>query len=183
MIKHFKKLLTGYYTENKKINGVSFIFHYSDKPVFFDPLEMIREFKQRSSKEFSDRLVLQIPLNQSFSHFVSPNLQDQPNVVCLCSVNGNELKVSRYSLKDGLYPLSFYRFELNGVLSGTFARKYDYGSQIQKTATDFSVLNNSTIDLNAERWLWENEQGDQVFLEKFGHTQTWSFAKTFIKSF
>jgi hypothetical protein len=183
MINHLKKILTGYYTENKKINGARFTFHYSDKPVFFDPLEMIREFKKRSSNYYTNRLELQIPFSESFTHFISSKVQDQPNVICVCITNGNELKVSRFSLKDGLYPLSFYRFELNGVLSGSFLKKYDYGSQIQKTALDFSALNNSTIVLKDESWLWENNLGDQVFLEKFGHTQTWSFAKTILASF
>lgn len=152
--------MTEYYTENKKINGVSLVFQYLDKPVFFDLFEMIHEFKQRSSQYFSQRMTLKLPFSESFSHFLSPNIQDQPNVVCLCSTNGNYLKVSRFSLKDGLYPSSFYRFELNGILSGTFRRKYDYGLQIQKKVTDFSALNNSTIDLDAEHWLWENELGD-----------------------
>lgn len=178
MINYIKKLLTGYHTVKKKVNGVDAVFAYSDKPIFFDPYGMLKEFKQRSSEP----LVQQFPLNISFSeqmlNFPCPSLEDQPNVICRCSQDGREFKVSRFSLKYGIYPLSFYRFELDGTLIGTFRRKYDYGSQIQKIASELASHNNSEIDADKECWLWENQLGVKVFLEKFGHSQLWSFTNS-----
>ena len=178
MINYFKKILTGYHTVKKKVSGVEVTFSYSDKPIFFDPFSMIQEFKHRSSEGIVQRLNLQLPFSESLLDFAVPDHDDLPNVICRSIINGSEFKISRFSLKDGIYPISFYRFELDGTLIGTFRRKYDYGSQIQKMASELAQKNHSEISSDKESWLWENELGEKIFLEKYGHSQVWSFANS-----
>lgn len=160
------------------MNGVDVVFTYSDKPIFFDPYGMLKEFKHRSAEPSVQSFDLKLPFSEQLLNFPCPGLEDQPNVICRCSQNGREFKVSRFSLKYGIYPLSFYRFELDGTLVGTFRRKYDYGSQIQKIATELASQNISAIDIDKENWLWKNHLGSSVFLEKFGHSQLWSFSNS-----
>lgn len=175
MFNYFKKIFTGYSLEKRRMDGVDFNFFYSDKPVFFDPQGMIRELKARLNQAMPQTMLLNLPFSEPLSNLPFPEDSQKPNVICVYQKSGREVKVSRFSIKDGIYPLSFYRFELDGTLIGTFRRKYDYGSQLDTIAETLAELNNSDLDLSKGNWLWENQEGAKIYLEKFGHSQCWAF--------
>lgn len=176
MINYFNKLLTGYYAAKKKINGLELRYSYTDKPIFFDPIGMLREFSPRVSDLSVQSFEIKTPFSEPLPEFEFPDENLKPSVICECTKNGMDLKVSRFSMKDDIYPLSFYTFELDGNLIGTFRRKYDYGSQIQKTGLKLASLTSTQIDVSREKWLWKSEVGAKLFVEKFGHTQIWFFS-------
>jgi hypothetical protein len=182
MINYFKKLLTGYQTASKKVHGIDLRYTYSDKPIFFDPIGMLKEFKIRVAHEEVQRLMLISPISEALFDFEFPGDDEKPSVICECPLKGMNLKVSRFSLKEGLYPISFYRFELNDEILGTFRRKYDYGSQIQNIGLKLASVTGKAIDLDLGKWLWQNNQGEQLFVEKFGHTQIWFFKNSNLDS-
>lgn len=175
MFNYFKKLLTGYRIEKRRMDGLEFTFYYSDKPVFFNPQGMIREFKTRLVQASPQCFKLEQPIHLALKDFPSPDQSMRPNVICIGTNAGIELKVSRFSLKDGIYPMSFYRFELDGIEIGSLRRKYDYGSQIESMALGIAQLQRADLDLATGNWLWENQEGQNVYLEKFGHSQLWVF--------
>lgn len=182
MINYFKKLLTGNQTAKKKVNGIDLRYTYSDKPIFFDPIGMLKEFNTRVAQDEVQQLRIISPISEILLELEFPTEEEKPSVVCECSYKGKNLKVSRYSLKDGLYPISFYRFELDDEFLGTFRRKYDYGSQIQKIGLKLAKETGMAIDLELGKWLWQNNQGEQLFVEKFGHTQIWFFKNSKLDS-
>lgn len=175
VIHYFKRFFSGQTYVDKRIGGVKFRYSYSDKPIFFDPLKMLEEFKLRSSEEFIQHLELKTSILEPFPDFVYPGEKDSPSVQCTCTKNGKELKTTRFSFKGGVYQVSFYRFELNGNLVGTFRRQYDYGSQIQNIGLKIASVTQSSIDLEKGKWLWGTETGARIFVEKFGHSQLWVF--------
>lgn len=182
MINYFKKLLTGYQTARKKVNGIDFRYTYSDKPIFFDPIGMLKEFKTRVANGDVQQLTVISPISEALLELDFPNEEEKPSVVCECVFKGKNLKAFRYSLKNGLYPISFYRFELDKEHLGTFRRKYDYGSQIQKIGLKISSETGQAIDLELGKWLCQYKQGEQLFVEKFGHTQIWFFKNSKLDS-
>ncbi|MDO8965713.1 hypothetical protein [Algoriphagus sp.] len=172
---YFKGFLTGRTYVTKRVAGVNFRYSYSDKPVFFDPFGMLDEFKQRSSDSSVQRIELKTSFSEPFPGFIYPVAKDSPSVQCTCSKNGQELKTTRFTFKNGIYPVSFYRFELNGNLVGTFRRQYDYGAQFQTIGLHLATIIQSAMDPEKEKWLWETESGAQIFLENFGNSQLWVF--------
>jgi hypothetical protein len=175
MINYFRKILTGYTTVKKNVNGKEFRYLYSGKPVFFDPLLMLREFGHRVADESVQRLKLNATSQELISNLPKTQENALPSVICIGTLNGKELKVSRFTQKDGIHPLSIYLFEMDGVLFGSFRRIYDYGTRLSDFGNKFAALNQSELDLSKEKWLWKGEQGEQLFLEKFGHSQVWHF--------
>lgn len=178
MINYFNKLLTGYYAAKKKINGIELRYSYFEKPIFFDPIGMLKEYHARVSNESVQRMLLTASISGHLTDFEFPDENLKPSVICECSKHGMKLKVSRFSLKEGIYPMSFYSFEIDGNLIGTFKRKYDYGSQIQKIGLNIASQTSTEIDLLKEKWLWESDLGEHLFVEKFGHTQIWFFSNS-----
>jgi hypothetical protein len=174
LLNYFKKLITGYFTVYKKVNGLDFRYSYSGKPVFFDPFSMLEQYKQRSGNESIQGLRLAGARAEPFPDFVYPADGDLPSVICEGVKDGHEFKTERYTFKDGIYSVSFYRFELDGNLAGTFRRQYDYGSQLQKFAVIIASLNQSDLNPDKENWLWRGSRGEEIFLEKFGHSQLWN---------
>lgn len=175
MINYFNKLWTGYRTTKKKVHGFYLRYTYADKPVFFDPLGMLKEFKSRVALEEVQHLAMTKPISEVLFELEYPAAKEMPSVICECNIKGKSLKVSRFSFKAGIYPISFYRFELNDELMGTFRRKYDYGSQIQNIGLRLAKETGLAVDLELGKWLCRNELGEQLFVEKFGHTQIWFF--------
>ncbi|RIW12186.1 hypothetical protein D0X99_19715 [Algoriphagus lacus] len=175
MFHYFRKIFTGYTTVKKNMNGTEFRYMYSGKPVFFDPLLMLREFNNRVSEESVQHLDLKTSIDVLNVSFVQPGESDLPSVICICTKNGRELKVSRFTLKDGIHPVSIYLFEENGVSFGSFRRKYDYGSKLHEAGKKLAEVNQSELDISNEKWLWKGISKECLFLEKFGHTQIWHF--------
>ncbi|WP_187178024.1 hypothetical protein [Algoriphagus sp. AK58] len=175
MFNYFKKLVTGYSTVKRQLSGVECRYLYSGKPVFFDPFLMIREFMHRAEDKEVQHLPLKVPKTELVPLFSLQGEQDAPSVICTCTHRGNELKVSRFTGKDGLHPFSYYHFEMNGTSFGHFRRKYDYGAQLPELAQKLSNLNQSPLDNSRYQWFFTSTKGEQVFLEKFGHTQIWYF--------
>jgi hypothetical protein len=176
MINYFNKLLTGYYTAKRRVNGMDLRYSYTEKPIFFDPIGMLKEFRPRVSDLSVQRLMMRDSFSEPLEDIGFPEVGLKPSVICQCSKNGTDLKVSRFSIRDGVYPMSFYKFKVGGKLIGTFRRKYDYGSQIQKVGLKLASQTSTEIDLSKDKWLWENDLGQQLFLEKFVHTQMWFFS-------
>jgi hypothetical protein len=174
LLNYFRKFLTGYYTESKKIKGFTFRYSYSGKPVLFDPFTMLEQYRQRSGQESIQRIQLTRALSDPFPDFAYPDDGDLPSVICQGVKDGHEFRTERYTFKDGIYSVSFYRFELDGKLAGTFRRQYDHGSQIQKFALSIAALNQSDIDPEMENWLWKGSKGEEIFVEKYGHSQVWN---------
>jgi hypothetical protein len=173
MINYFRKILTGYTIVKKNINGVDCRFSYSGKPVFFDPVLMLKEYCNRIAEDSVQHLSLQVSSQDILSIFPNPSAEALPTVICNCVKNGQELRVSRFTSKEGAHPLSFYLFEINGMVVASFRRKYDYGSQLKEVGEKLAMANQSSLDLSKEKWLWSRGQHEKLLLEKFGHTQVW----------
>lgn len=174
MINYFKRLLTGYTFVRKKINGVEYRYKYSGKSIFFDPLLMLKEYQHRSADSPVES-ISSLPSSKEWESIGDPLKQkDFPSVVCTCLIRGKELRVSRYTSKLGVHPISTYVFELDRTPFGSFRRIYDYGAHFPgwyQSLTSLSLVENST----QERFIFQVEHGGVVFLEKFGHTQVWYF--------
>ncbi|MFN3759907.1 MAG: hypothetical protein ACK4SF_11870 [Algoriphagus aquaeductus] len=175
MINYFKKLFSGYATARRQVSGVICRYQYAGKPVFFDPMLMLREFLHRFSTESVQKepyTGFEEEINQ---FFVTPIQEVDPSVICTCEYQGRELKVFRFSLKEGTFPLSIYRFYWGGELLGQFRRKYDYGSQVSEL---YEELYSKYPIQQQEKWtklLFNTQTGGLIFLEKFGHSQLWYF--------
>ncbi len=183
MFNFFRKLLTGYNTVIKNMNGSDFRFMYSGKPVFFDPLQMLTEFAHRSGDQSVQVFTLSVPSDKIDLGKFRIESGDLPSVICTFSYLGKELKVSRYTQKEGIHPESRYLFESEGISFGSFCRTYDYGSQLEVLRDKIALPNQSQVDPRSEGWLWKNEKGEMLFLEKFGHSQLWKFSEPDILSF
>jgi hypothetical protein len=172
MINLFKKLFTGYTTVSKSFNGKDYRFLYNGKPVFFDPMLMLTELQLRKNGAKN----LPFPKADYFEAFRPKFPQKEehllPSVVCVSSHGKKELKVSRYTYKEGNYPVSQYLFEIDKQVIGEFFRIYDYGFLTRKYATAVdSGFSEADIDSNC--WKWEANENKWIMVEKFGHTQLW----------
>lgn len=173
MVNLFRKLFTGYNVARKQLNGRSFRFSYLSKPVFFDPISMLGEFEQRAFSSNIRNFKLLLPENELEKLLLSANIVDQPTVICEYDDAKSRLKVSRFSFRDGMYPVSLYQFEENGELLGCFCRRYDYGAKL-KSLVELISGDTSLHEVGKnESWLWKNEENGYLLLEKFGHTQLW----------
>lgn len=169
------KIFTGYRYEKKKMNGLDLHFSFKGKSIFFDPIEMLKEYKIHVSQNSVERIKTAVDLSEPLLDLKYPEVNDRPSVICECKKSGIDFKVSRYSLKDGVYPLSFYKFEMNDKLVGTFRRKYDNGSDTSSVALKLAQYTQTDINKLNENWVWKNDKDQCLFIMKFGHTQIWNF--------
>jgi hypothetical protein len=172
MIKLLRKLITGYTSVTKSFNGKDYRFKYSGKPVFFDPMLMLGELKQRKADA---KPIFTTPFRDAetlLCQFPQKEESLLPSVICISNSGKNELKVSRYVFKEGNYPVSQYVFEQNDKVIGMFYRIYDYGFLTRKYAltVDPDFVDE---DPNANAWKWEASAPLWAMVEKFGHTQLW----------
>jgi hypothetical protein len=174
MINLFRKLFTGYTTVTKSFNGKDYRFLYADKPVFFDPMLMLTELKLRKNEARSFPMISGATLETIATKFPQKDENLLPSVICVSNFGKNELKVSRYVFKEGNYPVSQYVFEENQSVIGIFFRIYDYGYLSRKyaLAVDPSFLEENP---NSNSWKWESTGSLWAMVEKFGHTQLWSW--------
>jgi hypothetical protein len=177
MINFLRKLVSGYSLEKRSLNGQEYRYRFQGKPIFFDPNQMLREFKHRRDGQEVVRKKLDIEIAQII-HLLPKYSEDLlPSVICEGSRDGKDFTVSRYTFKHGLNPVSLYRFSLDGKPIGDFYRKYDYGAETQNFILKIASLHGDFIPLNQDSVLWENDLGEMAFVEKFGHTQIWLWKK------
>lgn len=123
MINYFKKLLTGYKTVKRNVNGREYKYFYSGKPLYFDPFALLREFQFRTTHVSVQRWFFNSSISEPISELPFPKESDQSSVICECTNNEKEFRTTRFSLKGGIHSVSFYRFELNGNQIETFRRR------------------------------------------------------------
>ena len=172
MINRLRKILTGYASVTKKVNGKEYRFMYSGKPIFFDPSQMISELKRNESELISRNLASSENFESLLGRLPVRSEKEIPTVICQFKSGDKEITVSRYTLKREKYPVSQYVFEENQVLLGIFCRIYDYGalaaSYIEKLELDFVEKNTEITS-----WKWKTSSESWFLVEKFGHTQLW----------
>ena len=175
MVNLFRKFFSGYNVTRKHLNGRSYRFKYQSKPVFFDPVSMLGEFEQRAFLSSTRKLPLLLSEADLEKLLLKTSIIGQPSVVCEYEERKMRLEVSRFSFRDGMYPVSLYQFVENGELLGCFCRRYDYGAKLKSLI--FLISGDESIHEAGrnESLLWNNEPSEYLLLEKFGHTQMWYF--------
>jgi hypothetical protein len=103
LLNYFRKFLTGYYTESKKIKGFTFRYSYSGKPVLFDPFTMLEQYRQRSGQESIQRIQLTRALSDPFPDFAYPDDGDLPSVICQGVKDGHEFRTEIYIQRRDLF--------------------------------------------------------------------------------
>ncbi len=177
MINYFRKLISGYSVGKKSFRGTEYRFRYQGNPVFFDPIQMIQEFHHRKANSDLPRFPLEINREKLIPFLPELPQEILPSVICTGIKGNSELEIARFTFKRGLQPVSLYRFQLDGIHVGDFYRIYDYGSDTQNFMLKVASLQGDSLPLSQESVFWENESGEAVFIEKFGHTQIWNWSR------
>jgi hypothetical protein len=154
------------------MNGKEYTFMYADKPVYFDPNQMLSDLIRIESGLVSRNLDISETFETLVSRFPAKADHVLPSVICEFKSGNTRYTVSRYTLNHENYPVSQYIFEEDQQLVGVFCRIYDYGSLIKKFITLFEsdfVEKDETVNL----WKWQNPNDSWFLVEKFGHTQLW----------
>lgn len=172
MINRIKKLFSGYSSVTKKVNGRSYRFRYSDKPIYFDPAQMISEIKRIEETLISKDLGSSENFETLQKRLPDLKENDSPTVICEFKSSDKKLSVFRFSLKVGVFPVSKYVFEEDQIVIGEFCRIYDYGAMVDfyLKSLDPDYVEN---DPNVNSWKWQSSNGAWFMIEKFGHTQLW----------
>lgn len=175
MFNYLKRVFTGQKTVRKNIKGQVYTFRYEGKPVFFDPIQMLTDLNYRMEEERVQRLSYQFKIDPLPTFFTLPAESDAPSVTCSIGVGEKELQVSRHTYKISNFPASFYRFRLGGEVIGIFTRIYHQPQYHQNLGLKLASMQKDSLNLSTDSWLWENEDGKFLFLEKFGQPQIWDF--------
>jgi len=183
MLQLFNKWVLGFATSKKTVGGRTYRFKFRDKPVFFDAIGMLGEFKQRVNEQDIQQLELTAELTEVQSSILHPIQDLKPTTISSYSKKGQELVVSRFVLKEGLHSQTVYAFESNREFFGAFQRTYDYGSAFSKFGMKLAELNQSDLLADSDKWVWKSPGKAILFLEKFGHTQCWFFSKVSLLDF
>ncbi len=172
MINRFRKLFSGYASVRKRMNGKEYKFMYSEKPVFFDPNQMISDLIRNESNLNVRDLDSSETFQTILSKFPAMVKDASPSVICEFKAGDSNYLVSRYTFRYDNYPVSYYIFEEEKEMIGAFCRIYDYGSLLNSFAQlvepDF-VEEDETVN----SWKWQTADNVMFYLEKFGHTQLW----------
>ncbi|NVJ87799.1 MAG: hypothetical protein HWE15_15960 [Algoriphagus sp.] len=175
MLSYLKRVFTGQKTIRKNIKGKVYTFRFEGKPVFFDPIQMLTDLNYRMEEERVQRLPYQFKLDPLPTFFSLPAESDPPSVTCTIGVGEEELHVSRHTYKISNFPASFYRFRLGGEVIGVFTRIYHQPQYHQHLGLKLASMHKDSLNLSSDSWLWENEDGKFLYLEKFGQPQIWDF--------
>ena len=172
MVNRFKKLFGGYSSIKKGIKGKEYKFLYSDKPIVFDPNQMISDLNRSENNLVPRRLDSSETFETLLSRFPTRDRIDFPSVICEFKTGGLNYSVSRYTSKFDNYPISHYIFEEEKVVKAVFCRIYDYGYLLNSFATIVEP-NFKEEDETVSSWKWQTQNNVTLYLEKFGHTQLW----------
>lgn len=173
MLNYFKKLFTGYNRTYQTLNGQDYRFLYKGRKFYFDPVQMVNDLKTQINDPSLSIYSLDSEFTQVEKLIRLPDKALGPSVICEFEINDSLIKVIRITYNDGKHSISHYRFERDGLLLGSFFRKYDYGLSVEKMGLKMSKLLGIQIDLRQDKWLWKSKEGNFVLVEKFGHSQIW----------
>lgn len=172
MKSYLSRLFTGYSIERREGSGQKLLFKHRGKMVFFDPVLMIQEFHYRKS---DSQQVYELQTTSGEVLGILPNLEPnhKPSVICEFEHGNRKWVVSRYSLNHENRPISHYRFEVDGNFLGALYRIYDNGNFMLNYSLKIASSQGTNISLSKEKNYWRSNSGEEVFIEKFGHTQIW----------
>ena len=176
MKSYFNKLFTGYSIEKREVRGQKILYKYRGRLTFFDPLLMIQECQYRTADSMTYEYELLSSCEEIQKLLPQPSPTDKPSVICEFSKEDQKWLVSRYSLKHENRVVSHYRFEVDGDFMGSLYRVYDNGNFTLNYAWKIASAIGGGISLSAEKNFWKSKTGQQIFIEKFGHTQIWLWA-------
>ncbi|TFV97397.1 hypothetical protein E4S40_01705 [Algoriphagus kandeliae] len=175
MISYLKKFFTGSKEVRKTINGWPYTYRYSDKPVFFDPIQMLKELNFRYQDSGVQRLQYRFTEDPLPRFMEFPKDSDSASVYCKIQLHEKEFEVFRYVFKISHFPASHYRFVYGGDQIATFTRMYHQSFYHQNLGLKLATIHKDSLDLSTDKWAWEHPDGKVLFLEKFGYPQVWNF--------
>ncbi|MCS5489164.1 hypothetical protein [Algoriphagus limi] len=175
MISYLKNIFKGSKVVKKTMNGLPYTYQFEGKPVFFDPIQMLREFNFRYQDQGVQRLPYQFDQDPLPNYIEFPNESDNPSVYCKTRLNNQDFEAFRYVFKISHYPASHYRFIYGGEKMATFTRIYHQSYYHQNLGLKLATIHKDSLDLSSEKWAWEHPDGKVLFLEKFGYPQVWNF--------
>ncbi|WP_026952286.1 hypothetical protein [Algoriphagus mannitolivorans] len=173
MKSYFNKLITGYSLEKKEVNGQKYLFKYRGKLTFFDPVLMIQECRYRATDSKVQTYEMIGSCSDIQKLLPKPPQASKPSVICEFKKDDQKWLVSRFALKNENRSVSHYRFEVDGEFIGGLYRIYDNGNNMLNHALKIASAQGTTLSLSAEKLIWKSKTGEEVFVEKFGHTQIW----------
>ena len=173
MKSYLNRLFTGYSIEKRESGGLRLLFKFKGKLVYFDPVLMIQECQFRKLDSNAEILELQTFEPGIFNLFPQVFPDSKPSVICEFEKENQKWTVSRYALKQANKPVSHYRFEINGQFFGALFRIYDNGNLMMDYALKIGSAHGATPSLSKEKIIWNSKSGEEIFIEKFGHTQIW----------
>ena len=178
MINYFRKVFTGYKRVEKVVDGMATTFYYMGQLVRFSPITMIKELRFKQVTEKFTKVSTKLSITEILDR-IGPNsgLADAKIKVHI-KENDTLLKVHRHVTKTGNFNTSYYEFYIEDELTAVFLRKYDYGRSFASTVSKIHPEIEITSVKPDEKYLFiHQEEGNQVIVEFFGHTQVWVILK------
>lgn len=182
MKSYLNKLFTGYSLVKREVGGKNFQFRYKGKFTFFDPLLMIKECQYRFQNTATKTHELLVSIQKIQNLFPEITTESKPTVICEFKKGDEIWQVSRFSLKHENRKLSYYRFEVDSIFKGALYRVYDNGNFTTNYSLKIASAQNSTVSLSSENNCWTSMSGEEIFIEKFGHTQIWIWTNPIFSS-
>jgi hypothetical protein len=176
MLNAIKNLFSGRTTVQKTLNGRICTYHYTGKPAFFDPIQMLTDFNFRYHDTQVQRLPYRFQSDPILGLVSLPDDFENPAVTCRLNFNKKVLEVNRYVFKISSSPASHYRFCYDGEEILRFTRIYQMASYHQNLGLKLASVHKDNLDLSRSQWSWENEGGKVLFLENFGYPQLWDIS-------
>ena len=171
---YFSKIVTGFQSKNRTIEGILIRYKFSGKPILFDPIEMLRDLKLKISEFESGGLNLSRLLENIEDEQLVSTEEKNATVIASFKFDERNVKIVRSVKTTFNIPNNRYEFFLDGKLISVFQRQYDFGSEFVSILERMEFYATKPQTQNGTSYYWfDGSSGQGIYLEKIGHTQTW----------